>query len=322
MKPRFLWITDPWDTLDHPKDTTLRLVEESLAMGFENYWCDVKTIRLENHQILLDACMVKGIYPGRAAASFSLGAPTPMKPSLFTRLLYRPDPPVDQAYLHPLQLLVLGVRDAKNAEIIAPSRVLFSANEKTEGALMADLTPPSAVSSQWETLLAFGRAEGKTILKPLHQAQSAGIALLDWTSEAEISKSKIILDASTEHFQKLVILQRFLPEIAQGEQRLWFLNGHLLAVARKKPKSGEVVINMDQGGTLVRTELTDHEKRQSVKIRKLLRLRKIRLAAVDLIAGKVTDFNFTSPGLLVQIEVLLGENLARTIMKSLAKSWR
>ena len=319
MKPKFLWITDPWETLDHPKDTTLRLIEESIALGFENYWCDLKTIRLMNHQVLLDACLVKSVNSGRVSMDFKRGLPSPMKPSKFSRILYRPDPPVDQAYLHPLQLLVLGAPDS---EIVANPEVLFASNEKTAGALLPGLTPPSAVSSRWDYLSAFGLSERETILKPLHQAQSTGIALLNWTSETEIKKSKAILDVVTAHFQTPVILQKFLPEISKGEQRLWFLNGKLLAVARKKPKSGEVVINMDQGGTLVRTKLNARETKQAAKIGKVLRNQKIRLAAVDLIAGFVTDFNFTSPGLLVQMEVLLEKNLARPIIKSLAAGWR
>jgi hypothetical protein len=48
---------------------------------------------------------------------------------------------------------------------------------------------------------------------------------------------------------------------------------------------------------------------------KLLRKEKILWAAVDLIDGKVTDFNFTSPGLLVAMEDLLGENLAEKALK-------
>jgi hypothetical protein len=45
------------------------------------------------------------------------------------------------------------------------------------------------------------------------------------------------------------------------------------------------------------------------------------MAAIDLIADQVTDFNFTSPGLLVQMESLLGRNLAQPIVKSLVRPW-
>src|SRR4051812_28326143 len=51
----FLWITDPWDTLDHAKDTTLRLAQEALFLGLKSHWCDVRSIRWDQDRVLLDA---------------------------------------------------------------------------------------------------------------------------------------------------------------------------------------------------------------------------------------------------------------------------
>jgi hypothetical protein len=53
MKWRVLWVTDPWDTLDHPRDTPLRLAEECLALGVECHWCDFQSIRWDNAGIRL-----------------------------------------------------------------------------------------------------------------------------------------------------------------------------------------------------------------------------------------------------------------------------
>ena len=53
-----------------------------------------------------------------------------------------------------------------------------------------------------------------------------------------------------------------------------------------------------------------------------LKQQEIRLAAVDVIAGWVTDFNFTSPGLLPAMEVLEGKNLAREVIRALAPEQR
>ncbi|MBC7692464.1 MAG: hypothetical protein H7222_11935 [Methylotenera sp.] len=319
---RFLWVTDPWDTLDHRRDTTLRLIEESVTLGYENHWCDVKSIRLLTNRVLLEAREVQGVFPGRSAKDFKLAAPLTVSPTTFTQIHYRVDPPVDLAYLHPLQLLALGVRKKPSSEIVNSASALFSANEKMEAALLGELMPASLVSGQKNVLREFGIEQKKTILKPLFQAQSNGIELLDWDTPAELEKAEHSISAATDHFQRPILLQRYLPGIAQGEQRLWFLNGKLLAVARKKPKSGEVVINMDQGGSLVATQLNAHEIKASKQIGKRLRARKIRLAAVDLIEGYVTDFNLTSPGLLTPMETLLGRNLARPIIQSLALPWK
>jgi glutathione synthase/RimK-type ligase-like ATP-grasp enzyme len=86
---------------------------------------------------------------------------------------------------------------------------------------------------------------------------------------------------------------------------------------KKKPKSGDYRIDMDQGGTLAESILTQREKKSVPVLGRKLKSWGVRLAAVDLIDGKVTDLNFTSPGLLVPMEALLKRNLAAMVVKSL-----
>jgi glutathione synthase len=315
----FLWITDPWDTLDHPKDTTLRLAEEALTLGAEVFWCDVKTIRSEKGHTWLDARQILQIYPGRAEKAFRLGEPTAMRPVEFDSLHYRTDPPVDLAYLQPLQILMMGLPRGSRSELVNPGSVLFLGNEKLEASALGPLMPPSIASAQLARLQAFGSEEGRTVLKPLHQAQSKGIELLDWRTEPSTAKAALSLRAATEDFTRPVLLQRYLEGIAQGEQRLWYIDGKLLACVRKLPVPNDFRVDMDRGSRIAPTVLTAAERKAATRIGKHLIARKIRLAAVDLIEGLITDFNFTSPGLIPQMEGVLGENLAKPIVQALMK---
>src|SRR3954452_10960103 len=85
----FLWITDPWDTLDHSKDTTIRLAQEALALGIENHWCDVRSIRWENGRVLLDAHRLNSIGVARDRDSIELGGTFVASPLDFRSLQYR-----------------------------------------------------------------------------------------------------------------------------------------------------------------------------------------------------------------------------------------
>ncbi len=316
--PHFLWVTDPWDTLDHPRETTLRLMEESLTLGFQNSWCDVRSVRWAEGKVLVDARAVEGIFPGRGSEAFRLSPPHATTPDHFTSIQYRPDPPVDLGYIHPLQLLVLGTEGKKHVEIVNSPATLLLLNEKLEGGHLGDLFPPTVVAASWDPLAHFGKAEGRTVLKPLNQAGTRGIELLDWRTPEAAEHAKTAITQATQQFTRPVQLQRYFEAIERdGEIRLWFLNGHVLAAVRKKPKQGEFRVNMDQGGTLALVELDADAKRTAARIGKRLRALEVRLAAVDLIEGFVTDFNVTSPGLLVQMEGLLGENLAKAIVESL-----
>lgn len=323
-KRSYLWITDPWEWMYHPQDTTMRLAQESELLGHENYWANVKTIRLEGGKIQADVHRLKIADPadkGARGGPMTRAESRAMEPSVFGCIQWRMDPPVDHTFNHPLQLLLLGLQGSRRKpEVINPASALFSANEKLEPALLGDLMPETLVTSQWEHLARFGQKEGRTVLKPLDWCQSKGIELLDWRNPEAREQSQKILDRATDGFKRPVLLQRFLPGISEGERRLWFLDGKLLAHAMKFPVAGDFRINIDQGSRLGTAPLRAAEKATIPAISKRLRVRGIRLAAVDLIEAKVSDFNFTSPGMLRQMEDLTGENLAKKVMKALAKA--
>ncbi len=312
---RFLWITDPWETLDHARDTTLRLAQEASFLGHASDWCDVKDIRMENGRVFLDACRMQ--VDSRGAVQLS--RPRQKDPNTFDSIHYRVDPPVDLAYLHPLQLLTLGVR--ARSKIVNPPEILALANEKIENsAHFSDCVPPGLVSSSEERLFRFGKKQKIAVLKPLHYAQSKGVELLRFSSSNEVARSRRLLMKATDGFKRPCLLQRYLKEIASGETRLWFVDGRLLASIKKFPKSGDFRVNIDQGSSVIPASLSSRDKQVARKIGAHLRKCGIRLAAVDLIGGFITDFNVTSPGLIVQMEQVLGRNLARPIISALAKT--
>lgn len=317
---RLLWVADSWNTLDHPKDTTLRLMQESLLLDgrAESWYCDVRSIRIESGRVILDAQKLLDVSPSRTIHGFTFSEAEGREPRTFDRIIYRTDPPVDHAYLHPLQMLHLGVRGTKT-QIVNPAEALALGNEKFEATRLGRFAPESLITSDRDSLSSFGAKEGLTVLKPLHEAQSKGVELLDWTSPKAARDSLEKVQALTADFTRPVILQRYMKGIKKGEQRLWFLDGKLLAHVKKKPKAGTFKIDMDRGGSLEIAPLKANEKLAAAAIGRILKKDGIRMAAVDLIDGLVTDFNHTSPGLLTPMETLLGKNLARPVLEALLK---
>jgi glutathione synthase len=314
-----LWVTDPWLTLDHPRDTTLRLIEESGSLGNRNYWCDVHSIRWDSGRVCLEAAEVEHVAPSRGAVDFHFGPCEEITPADFDSIQYRTDPPVDLAYLHPLQLLILGLADHPGTEIVNDPETLCAASSKVECLLFGDCAPPSVISSKLDVLASFGSVERLTIVKPLHGAQGASVELLDWRSVESVQRAREVLDAVTDGFRRPVMLQRYLSEIAQGEKRLWFVDGDILSCCLKRPKAGRLSIDTEKGDLLEPTRLTVHEELLAARIGIQLLRKHIRIAAVDLVGGYVTDYNFSSPGLLTQMELVTGRNLARQVVSALGK---
>jgi len=320
---RLLWITDPWNALDHPRDTTLRLIEASVELGVPSFWADVRTLSWDASGSHLSVRRVTHVSAGRASDDFTLDPSSEARPTDFSHVLYRVDPPVDLAYLHPLELMALDREQRIRAEggcrteFVNSLEVLQAAGEKTMASVLPGLFPPSLAACAWERLRAFGELEGTTIAKPLHSCQSRGVELLRWDDPAEHAHNRAVLEPLTDGFRRPALLQRFLPGVRDGETRLWFLDAELLAFVRKKPAQGTYRIDMDHGATLSAHELNAAEHGAIGAISAELRRRGIRHAAVDLIDGMVTDLNVTSPGLLPGMEGVLGRNLARPVIQAL-----
>jgi glutathione synthase len=314
---RSLWVTDPWDTLDHPRDTTLRLVQEALAAGQRCWWCEPADLRLEGGGVAGRCREVRGAPPGRERGGWALEPAADLALPSFDLALYRVDPPVDSRYLEHLQLLAWA-SEAGGPEVVNPPEVLVRWGDKLGPPALSAAAPPTLVSSSWERLREFGRAERRAVLKPLGGAQSRGVQLCAFGTPEEVERSRRQIEALSGGFARPVLLQRFLPEVQDGEKRLWFVDGEVLAHAKKRPAAGTFVIDMDKGSTCLPCDLTLGEARVAAAVGGALRQAGVRLAAVDLIAGQVTDWNLTSPGMLPTMERVLGRNLAAPVIRALA----
>lgn len=315
---KFLWVTDPWETLDHPRDTTLRFAEEALRLGHPAWWCDPSGLRIENGRGRATACAVLSAPPDRGAAGWNLGPAEDLPLAAFDQVHFRADPPVDRRYLEHLQLLAASCSGPGAPELVNPWQALLALGDKLGPPALSRALPPSIVSSAWDRLAAFGRSEGRTVLKPLGGAQSAGVRLLDWTTPAGVEAAREAVRSASEGLLRPVLLQRYLPEVRDGELRLWFVDGRLLAHVRKLPQPGGFLVDMDAGSTCEPCALGPAEQRLAEAAGGALAAEGVRLAAVDVIAGHVTDWNLTSPGLVPVMEEVLGRNLARAIVQALA----
>lgn len=308
-KVRLLWIIDPWNSLDHAQDTTLRLAEEAMLLGAECFFTDNRSISLRNGKVEVEGYKIRKMSRPRTTENIQRGPARWINLTSFQHIFYRVDPPIDLRYLLPLQLL------AKDApRIHSPPSTLFGLNEKWAPTALGNFFPKSLVSASSKLLLDFIDHHGKVVLKPLYQAQSKGVIILE-KNVLSAGSLRARLSTATEAGKIPVILQEYLPGILKGETRLWFTNGRLIASIRKIPKAGESIIDMDRGGRLAKAPLTTSEKRAALAVGKYLKKNRILWAAVDLIDGKITDFNHTSPGLIVAMEALLGKNLAREALR-------
>lgn len=313
-----LWITDSWPQLaPHPRETTLRLMEAAWLLGLPTSWADKNTLYVKNGVPWIRAQKLLGVVPGRPKNGFEFESEEAVPVSRFAQVHYRPDPPVTLEYLERVRLLGrTGVR------LVNPMRTLLECSEKLVPQELIRFAPASVVSSDIEVLGAFGKTHKTVVLKSLHGAQSKQVLLARFHSTAEQKKSTLALRQLGLSRGLPVLAQEFLPLVKEGELRAWFVAGQFLGAFKKFPLEGDFRVQIDRGSRIAVAEPTGAQRRVLKACAKYLIKNDVGLAAVDLVGQFISDFNITSPGLLVELETVHQRDFASKAIKILAQSRR
>ena len=114
--------------------------------------------------------------------------------------------------------------------------------------------------------------------------------------------------------------QKFLPQIKNGDKRIFIINGVIKGAIKRIPKKGSIVSNIGQGGKAVKTTLSKNEHRIAKIVASDLKKKHIIFAGIDLISNYLTgDINVTSPTGLKNFKDLTGIDLAVDIWNYLER---
>jgi glutathione synthase len=314
-KLKLLWVTDPWNTLDHSQDTTLRLAEEALNLGLASYWSGADVILKSSSSLLnvipLTHDLIKNI------KLLPLSSFEELKPSNFHHLHYRIDPPVDLNYISLLDELIK--RGVKKSQILNSPDLITSQSEKTPPSSLSKLSPVfRVIRSPKDTQDAYEvfKSYRELVTKPLNLAQSIGVK--KWAMPHSCLNFEKLIEIETKDYTTPILVEEFLPEVMKGETRMWFANGEFIAALKKFPASGDFRVLIDQGSRIEPHTLTENEKASALQVGAVLKSQGAAMAAIDFIGGKISDYNITSPGLLVQMEEAHGgKNFAKMILEKI-----
>lgn len=293
MKKRLksLWILDPFKKLRIEADTSVLLMNEALRQGWEvSSAADSGLFRdnrglfgrgRKHHQPITPRILEE---PARTAEA-DLDS--------FDLVVIRKDPPFDESYLS-LLLLLQGLR---RPLVVNNPVTLLRRNEKLSILLFPEYVTATLVTASPGQIREFVREQGgSAVLKPLFSCSGRGVHLLRWGEE----DFEDTVASSTGNGTRPVMLQRYLEEVTSGETRVFLLEDRVLSVMKKVPAVGSFKANFDAGARGEPHELTGREREICGKVGAFCRREGIILSALDLIGGFLSEFNITSPGLLVE----------------------
>ncbi len=303
---RILYVMDPMSRVLVDKDTTFAFQLEGQRRGHEQYHCEPQALFADR---TVPHAAVRRLTVERAAVPFHLHEARLAPLAAFDVVFMRKDPPFDMAFFFATHLL--GLVDPAVTFVLNAPRGLRDANEKLYALHFPALIPESLVTADLDRLRAFlDQLGGEMIVKPLAGAGGAGVLHVHRGDR----NLNALLELSTHDGAELVMAQRYLPAVREGDKRLIVLDGEPLGAVLRIPREDEHRGNIHVGGQVARAPVDDRDREICRHMAPRLRADGLWFVGLDVIGGYVTEVNVTSPTGIQEIDRLDGVCLEARVL--------
>lgn len=305
---RVLYVMDPLLAINPDKDTTFALLLEAQARGAENLVCGVQDLWTEGSKGFAHATHVEVQRPTLESPSHArVLAAVDVAFDDVDVIWMRKDPPVNDVFLY--ACMVLDRADPERTLVLNRPTSLRVANEKLWALFADDVTPRQIVSARPELLVAFVHRLGKGVLKPLHMM--GGMGVMAFASDDKNLRSAA--DLLTLEGRQFAMAQEFLPAVREGDKRVILLDGEPVGAVLRVPRGDDVRSNLHVGGTAQKAVVDDADRAICARIGPHLVELGLFFVGIDVIGGKLTEVNVTSPTGVQEINRLDGRTGADRI---------
>ncbi len=281
------FVMDPIQAVNIHGDTTFALMLEAQRRGHRVFYADPLDLGVRDHRV---TAKVQPVELRREAGNHVTIGPA-RRAGLdeeFDVVFQRKDPPVDVAYVTATQILGL----CRRALVLNRPEGILTANEKLYAMHFADVMPATLIARETPQFIDFmAEMGGEMIVKPLHGKGGEGIFHVRNDDRNLFS----ILEQSTGFGARWAIAQQYLPAVRTGDKRILLIDGEPLGAVLRVPAANEARSNLHVGGRAVKTALDEHDQRIVEKLRPWLVRDGLFFVGIDVIGGKLTEVNVTSP---------------------------
>ena len=168
-------------------------------------------------------------------------------------ILLRQDPPFDLAYIttthlleriHPQTLVVNDPASVRNA----PEKIFVTQ--------FSELMPPTLISRDLEEINSFRAEHGDVVIKPLYGHGGAAV----FRVMPKDMNFGSLHDMFSVTFREPWVIQRFLPEVRNGDKRIILVDGEFAGAINRVPAENDLRSNMVRGGAAKATDLSARER--------------------------------------------------------------
>ncbi|MBK20538.1 MAG: glutathione synthase [Rhodospirillaceae bacterium] len=299
---------DPIESIDITADSTFMLAMEAQARGHALYYYLPTALVFRDGRLFARAQKIE--VRRDKSNHFTAGEEEVIDLSSVDVVLMRQDPPFDMAYItathllehiHPDTLVVNDPAEVRNA----PEKLFVT---HFEGVL-----PPTLITSDTREIQAFREEQKDIIVKPLFGNGGADV----FHMKPDDENMGALLEMFAEKYREPIIVQRYLPEVRQGDKRIIIVDGVPAGGVSRIPADGDARANFHAGGSALKTTLTSREQEICEAIGPALKERGLIFVGIDVIGDYLTEINVTSPTGIQEINELDGIQIEKLIWNAI-----
>ena len=309
-----LFVADPLESFKIYKDSTFAMMRSAQARGHrisaclpeDIHWISGEKVTARVRDILLT---------GDETTWFHEAATRRAVLADFDAIIMRKDPPFDSEYFYSTHLL--GQAEREGAKVFNKPAALRDHPEKLAVMEFPQYTPPTLVTRQAQDIRDFHTLHGDIILKPLDGMGGMGIFRVG----ADGMNLGSIIETLNLGGAQSVMVQKYLPEITQGDKRVLIIGGKPVPFCLARiPQGNEVRGNLAAGGKGVAQPLEAEDRVIAEQVGAKLAPRGLLLIGLDIIGHSITEINVTSPTCFQEIEQQTGFKVADMFVEALEKA--
>jgi len=233
--------------------------------------------------------------------------------SNFDVVLIRQDPPFDMNYISSTYLLD---QIAKSTIVLNNPSSIRNAAEKIYPFQFKKFMPPTIITQKIQTIKKFLSENKDVVTKPIYGNGGEGIFRTKIT-DANLNG----IDESKEILKEPLVVQKYIPEIIDGDRRIILIDGEYFGSVARIPEPNNLKANFHAGGRPQKTELLYRDEEICRALKKDLKEKNLFLVGIDIIGNYLTEINVTSPTGLKQINQLNNAYLEKTFWDKLEQKF-
>ena len=312
----FLFVADPLESFKIYKDTTFAMMREAQRRGHRVAACEPSHLQWRSGE-QVQAVVREIVLTDADDAWFRVTHETTRALCEFDAVLMRKDPPFDSEYFYATHLLEQAQREG--AKVFNRPSALRDHPEKLAIMEFPQFVSPTLIARDPEAVRRFHALHGEIILKPLDGMGGMGIF--------RVGPDGLNLGSIVETLNRqgttTIMVQRFVPEIAQGDKRVLVIHGEPVPYCLARiPQGSEIRGNLAVGGKGVAQALSPRDFEIARTLGPVLAARGLLLVGLDVIGDCLTEINVTSPTCFQEITQQTGFDVAQTFVQALEAAVR